>query len=112
MPRYDYHCPDNGFIIEVRHGVNERLKTWGEVCERAMIGPAGTPADAEVELLISPPALSFPKGNVALKDMGFSKLVRRDSGVYENVTARDGQSKVVDADNPASALNLGSTIGD
>jgi hypothetical protein len=28
MPRYDYHCPDNGFIIEVRHGKNERLKTW------------------------------------------------------------------------------------
>ena len=39
MPRYDYHCPDNGFIVEVRHGVNERIKTWGELCEKAMIGP-------------------------------------------------------------------------
>ena len=26
MPRYDYHCPDNDYIVEVRHGVNERIK--------------------------------------------------------------------------------------
>lgn len=110
MPRYDYHCPDNDFIVEVRHGVNERIKTWGELCERAMIGPAGTPADSLVELVVYPPALSFPKGDVALKNMGFSKLVRRDSGVYENVTAREDQSKIVSADNPASALNLGSSM--
>lgn len=77
-----------------------------------MIGPRGTPDDAPVELVIHPPALSFPKGDVALKNMGFTKLVRRESGVYENVTAQDGQSKVVSADNPASALNLGATIGD
>jgi hypothetical protein len=112
MPRYDYHCPDNDFIVEVRHGVNERITTWGELCERAMIGPAGTPDDAPVELVVYPPALSFPKGNVALRDMGFSKLVRRDSGVYENVTAREGQTKVVSEDTPAAGLNLGSSISD
>ena len=112
MPRYDYHCPDNGFIVEVRHGDNERIKTWGELCEKAMIGPRGTPDDAPVELVVHAPALSFPKGDVALKNMGFSKLVRRETGVYENVTAQDGQSKIVSADNPASALNLGATLGD
>jgi hypothetical protein len=77
-----------------------------------MIGPRGTPADASVELVVHAPALSFPQGDASLKNMGFSKLVRRDTGVYENVTAQDGQSKIVSADNPASALNLGSTIGD
>lgn len=112
MPRYDYHCPDNDYIVEVRHGVDERIKTWGDLCERAMIGPRGTPADAPVELVVHPPALSFPKGDVALKNMGFSKLVRRETGVYENVTAQDGQAKIVSADNPASGLNLGATIGD
>lgn len=112
MPRYDYHCPDNDFIVEVRHGINERLKTWGEVCERAQIDPKGTALDTPVELVVYAPALSFPKGNVALKNMGFSKLVRRDSGVYENVTARDGQTKIVSADSPASGLNLGSSVGD
>ena len=112
MPRYDYHCPQNDFIVEVRHGVNERLKTWGELCARASIGLEGTAEDAAVELVVYAPALSFPQGNSALKNLGFSKLVRRDSGVYENVTAREGQTKIVSADSPASGLNLGSTIGD
>lgn len=112
MPRYDYHCPDNDFIVEVRHGVNERLKTWGELCERALIGSEGTPLDAPVELVVYAPALLFPKGDSALKNLGFTKLVRRETGVYENVTAQEGQAKIVSADNPASALNLGSTLGD
>lgn len=112
MPRYDYHCPQNNFVVEVRHGVNERIKTWGELCERAMIGPEGTPLDAPVELVVHAPALSFPQGDSALKSMGFSKLVRRDSGVYENVTARDGQTRIVSADTPAAGLNLGSSVGD
>ena len=112
MPRYDYSCPANNFVVEVRHSVNERLKTWGELCERALILPDGTPLDAPIELVVYAPALSFPKGNVALKNLGFSKLVRRDTGVYENVTARDDQTKIVSADTPASGLNLGSSIGD
>jgi len=112
MPRYDYHCPDNDFIVEVQHGVNERIKTWGELCERAMIGPRGTPADAPVELVVHAPALSFPKGDVALKNMGFSKLVRRETGVYENVTAQDGQAKIVTKDTSPEAMNLGATVAD
>lgn len=112
MPRYDYHCPDNDYVIEVTHGMNERVRTWGELCERANLDPSGTPFDAPVELVVHAPALSFPQGDSALKNLGFSKLVRRDSGVYENVTARDGQSKIVSADTPASALNLGSSVGD
>jgi hypothetical protein len=110
MPRYDYICPDNGYVVEVTHGMNDRIKTWGELCERAMIGPRGTPADSPVELVVHAPSLSFPKGDVALKNMGFSKLVRRDDGVYENVTARDGQTKLVTKDTPASSLNLGSSM--
>jgi hypothetical protein len=112
MPRYDYHCPDNDFIVEVRHGINERLKTWGEVCERAQVEPGQTAREAPVELVVYAPALSFPQGDSALKSLGFSKLVRRDSGVYENVTARDGQTKIVSADSPAAGLNLGSSVGD
>jgi hypothetical protein len=112
MPRYDYHCPENDFIVEVRHGVNERMKTWGELCARALITPVGASLDAPVELVVHAPALSFPQGDSALKNQGFSKLVRRDTGVYENVTARDGQTKIVSADSPASGLNLGSSVGD
>jgi len=56
--------------------------------------------------------ISTPKGNSELKDMGFTKLVRRDDGVYENVTARDGDSKVVVRDKPETLPNLSKTIRD
>jgi hypothetical protein len=36
------------------------------------------------------------KSNAELKNMGFTKLVRRDKGVYENVTGGEGP-KIVDA---------------
>lgn len=49
-----------------------------------------------VRKLISTPILSFPKSNSDLKGLGFSKLVRRDHGVYENVTAQDYENKIVD----------------
>lgn len=86
--------------------MNEKLKTWGEVCDAAGIDPSATSRSADVERVIYAPNLSFPTGDVALKNQGFSKLVRRDDGVYENVTARDGQSKIVSADNPAAGLGL------
>jgi putative FmdB family regulatory protein len=48
-----------------------------------------------VKRLISAPQLSFPKTSAELKNQGFTKLVRRDKGVYENVTAQKGESRVV-----------------
>ena len=52
MPTYEYHCEANGCLIEVRHGMAERLSSWGELCERAGIPPGETPAAAPVEKLI------------------------------------------------------------
>lgn len=49
----------------------------------------------KVRRLISAVSLSLPKTNTGLKDQGFTNLVHRDKGVYENVTARDGESKVM-----------------
>ncbi len=53
MPSYDYRCRSNGRVVEVRHGMNEKLEQWGEVCERAGIERGETPADEPVERLIS-----------------------------------------------------------
>jgi len=53
MPSYDYRCEANGRVVEVRHGMNERLATWGEVCEKAGIDPGETGAEAPVTRLIS-----------------------------------------------------------
>lgn len=107
MPRYDYHCPANGLVVEVSHGMRETLLTWGEVCERAGVPAGETDPEAPVERVIHPPALAFPRGDAALKGMGFTKLVRRDDGVYENVTAAGGEPKVVSSDDPGSISKLG-----
>jgi hypothetical protein len=65
-----------------------------------------------VRKLISRPNISTPRTNTELKDLGFTKLVKRDDGVYENVTARDGDSKFVHRDRPETLPNLKKTISD
>jgi len=47
-----------------------------------------------------------------LRDLGFTKLVKRDDGVYENVTARDGDSRYMERDKPDTIPNLRKTIRD
>lgn len=55
MPYYEYHCGTNGRTLEVRHGMSERLETWGQVVELAGDELGATPADAPVERLMSAP---------------------------------------------------------
>ncbi len=55
MPYYEYHCPTNGRTVEVRHGMDERLETWGQLAERASVAESDTPDDAPVVKLISAP---------------------------------------------------------
>lgn len=112
MPIYEYHCPANGTRLEVLHGMSETPKTWGELCQIAQVDPGETELEAEVKRLISTPSLAFPKGNSQLRDLGFTKLVKREKGVYENVTAREGESKFMNADNPSSFPKFNKTITD
>lgn len=65
-----------------------------------------------VRKLISLVGISTPKTNSELRDMGFTKLVRRDDGVYENVTARDKESKYMLRGNPETLPDLSRTIKD
>ncbi len=55
MPYYEYHCDTNKQTIEVRHGMDERLETWGELAERAGVEAGTTPADTPVDKLLSAP---------------------------------------------------------
>lgn len=77
---------------------------------------------SSVELL---PLLRGPSGKIAfsfshpqqkfnceLKDMGFTKLVRVDDGVFENVTRRHGEDKYVDRRRPETFPNLNKTVKD
>ena len=89
MPLYDYFCPSNNRQLEVMHSISQEVKTWGEVCQLANCDPGDTPVDAPVRRVVSAPMLSIPTSNTDYKNAGFTKLVKRDQGVYENVTAQD-----------------------
>jgi putative FmdB family regulatory protein len=56
--------------------------------------------------------ISAPKTNSELKDLGFTKLVRRDDGVYENVTARNGDSRYMVRGKPETIPDVKKTITD
>jgi hypothetical protein len=56
--------------------------------------------------------ISSAKTNSELRDLGFTKLVRRDDGVYENVTRREGESRYMERDKPETMPDLNKTIKD
>ncbi len=104
MPIYEYEHVDAacelGTVFEIEQSVrDERLHTC-PACGRP------------VRKLISRISISVPKSNSALKDMGFTKLVKRDDGVYENVTARGNDSRYVHRDRPGTLPDLKKTITD
>lgn len=95
MPIYDYFCPSNNQQLEVWHSMNQEVKTWGEVCQLAKCEPGDTPEDAPVRRLVSAPRLAIPTSDSDYKNLGFSKYVKRDEGVYEDVTAQNKDSRFV-----------------
>ena len=62
MPTYEYYCESNDQTIEVLHGMNESLTTWGEVCACAGIDLQSTSEDAVVQKKLS--AISLLKKKV------------------------------------------------
>jgi putative FmdB family regulatory protein len=65
-----------------------------------------------VQKIISSINISCPKTNSELRDLGFTKLVKRDDGVYENVTHRDGDSRYMIKGKPETIPNMNKTIRD
>lgn len=53
MPSYDYYCPANEQTLEVRHGINDQLTTWGELCTQAQVDPGDTPSNSPVQRKIT-----------------------------------------------------------
>lgn len=97
MPIYIYHCPDNQQTLEVLHSMHRTIATWGELCQLAACDRGTTPLDTPVKRLITAPSVSVAKSDSDYKNMGFKKLVRREKGVYENVTASDGEARIIRA---------------
>jgi len=105
MPIYEYEhleaatCSKGRRFELAQSMTDERLTTCPE-CGGA------------VRRLISAPAICTPRTNTELKNMGFAKLVRRDKGVYENVTALNGESKVMEAGKPETLPDIKRRVED
>jgi putative FmdB family regulatory protein len=66
----------------------------------------------KVKRLISLVGISTPKTNADLKNLGFTKLVKRDNGIYENVTATGNESKIWDSSKPHTMPDIKGKISD
>jgi len=104
MPVYEYEHIESscslGDLFEITQSLEEKPLASCPVCG----GP--------VKKLISLVGISTPKTNGELRDLGFTKLVKRDDGVYENVTARDGESRYMQRDKPETMPDLSKIIKD
>ncbi len=104
MPVYEYEHIEKpcgkGKVFEVRQSIND--KPFIE-CPRCK-GP--------VRKLMSLGNISSKKTNSELRNLGFTKLVKRDDGVYENVTARNGESRYMLRDKPETIPDFKKTIKD
>ncbi|MEW5734373.1 MAG: zinc ribbon domain-containing protein [Thermodesulfobacteriota bacterium] len=89
-----------GKIFEFPQSMKDEPLTLCPKCE----GP--------VRRLISRPSISIPKSDRDLRDKGFTKLVKRDDGVYENVTARDGESRYMVRDRPETLPDVTKVVTD
>lgn len=104
MPVYEYQHLDEpcerGKIFEIKQSIEESPLA---ICPRCKGG---------VKRIISMVNISTPKTNTDIKDAGFTKLVRRDDGVYENVTRRDGDSRYMIRGKPETLPNFRKTLSD
>ena len=113
MPKYDYTCDENGLIFEITHPMGEKVETWGEVCGHAGIDPGDTALDSPVRrIYTTAPMANTPKGDSWLKNQGFTKLVKRTDGTYENVTRTGTEKRFLDPKDPSSMPHLDKKISD
>ena len=112
MPRYDYHCETNGETVEVKHPSGMELSTWGELCYASQHPLGKTDPLAAVRKVFTPPAISIPMANSDIKGHGFTKLVKRDTGVYENVSATDGEARYMKAGDASKLPNIAKKVED
>ena len=104
MPVYEYeHLGDPcglGRVFEVTQPMADEPLTRCPQC------------NGKVKKLLSLASINTPKTNAELRDLGFTKLVKRDDGVYENVTRRGGESRYMEKGKPETMPNLSKTISD
>jgi len=113
MPRYDYVCEANNQILEVIHSMSLKIETWGDLVTLGGIDAGDTPLDSPVKkVIMTPPMANTPKGDSWLKNQGFTKLVKRSDGTYENVTRTGTEKRFLDSNDPSTMPHLHKKITD
>jgi len=113
MPVYDYYCEENSRTVEVVHPMSVKLVTWGEICYVAQIPLGDTDPLAPVKRVIrNAPGVTVSTFNSELKNAGFTKLVKRDNGIYENVTALDEEQRYMKRGDSDSVPHFHKKVGD
>lgn len=104
MPFYEYEHTDGtcglGKIFETRQSIHDKPLERCPECRQP------------VKRLVSLVGISSPKTNSELRDLGFTKLVKRDDGVYENVTARNNESRYMEKGKPDTMPDISKIISD
>ena len=105
MPVYEYRheeegCSALGNTFEILQNMSDPSLSVCPACGKA------------VRRLVSLIHVSTPTTDSRHKEMGFTKLVRRDKGVYENVTAMDGESRFFEEGKPETMPDLKRRITD
>ena len=104
MPIYEYehlenHC-EQGRVIEVKQSVDDSPLIACPHCH------------GSVRKIMSLNFVNTPKTNTELRDSGFTKLVKRDDGVYENMTRRNGDNRYMIRNRPETIPDISKTISD
>ena len=102
MPVYEYEHIGGACSLGIRFEITQSMAD-----EPLQKCPA---CGRTVRKLISLVGISSPKTDSELRDLGFTKLVRRDDGVYENVTARAKESRYMLRGKPDTMPDLSKTI--
>jgi hypothetical protein len=90
-----------------------KLQTWGEVCEHKGIDLDGLNNDSPVTRIITvAPMANTPVGDSGLKNLGFTKLVKRDDGVYENMTRSGTEARYMKAGDKSSMPHFDKKLSD
>ena len=95
------------------HALSVTIKTWGELCAHAELDLNGlSPEEPVQKIITSPPMVSTAVGNAGLKNLGFTRLEKRDDGVYENMTRTGSESRNMKAGDPSTMPQLHKKITD
>ncbi len=107
MPMYEYQVVPDEQGCETCHSGFQVLQRMSE--DALTQCPE---CGAKVRRLLFPVGVATPKTDSELKNLGFTKLVKRDSGVYENVTRTGGESRYMEADKPHTMPDFSKKIRD